>query len=145
MSKEEKTILQRALEAANEDRENKGDDPYDIVSYSGRAMYGKKCLGVKVKNGSIGPLVADIAKHGAAILNNDEDNGTSTSPRAYQDFYRHFSSMTSDSLGLGMIVYFTSAKYVETDDIDEDGEDVEDDVDWGRDDDYDAEFIPRDW
>lgn len=124
---EDKSILQRAIETANNNSEVWGEKPYDIIAYSGRFMYGRRCLGVRLENDAFGRLMADIAQYSAEIINNGKDDDTGYTAREVRDFYEELSALRWDSLGLGMIVYFKDTQFVESEDeADTDDEEDED-------------------
>lgn len=85
--------------------ENTGGD-FEMREYSGRGMYGDKCLGLV---GSIGRIVGDIVE---ACLSED----IPTESREYiADAVR---GMRTDSMGRDSVVYFPSVAYAEDEDLD---------------------------
>lgn len=85
-------------------------------SYSGRAMYGRNCLGVELD--SLGDF---FEKLGEALLEQGEDIDR-------QDRWKITEGLRSakwDNMGLGMIVYFTSVPYTDEEGDEEDEEDEE--------------------
>jgi hypothetical protein len=72
-------------------------------SYSGRGMYGERCLGVESEN--VGELLCAVAVGGAAAVEHAH-----TLSKAHQD-----------SMGRGMIIYFPDVPFVgaERDDSDD--------------------------
>ncbi|MGH9921075.1 MAG: hypothetical protein ACRD6W_19675, partial [Nitrososphaerales archaeon] len=85
---------------------------YECRSYSGRGMYGAKCLGVEIdRDTSLGYLVGDLID----ALEGDDDL------REVADGFRQ---LRSDDMGLGTIFYFPGVPYVE--DEPEEEEDEED-------------------
>ncbi len=81
-----------------------------IRSYSGRAMYGRICLGVDTD---------DVGEVFAAILESVEGEEDT------RDIQEAFRNMRTDSMGRGTIVYFPQVPFVD----DEEDEEEEDDED----------------
>lgn len=94
---------------------------HECRSYSGRAMYGKECLGVDTER-SLGTLIADVME--AMVSTVDMEDGHTVS--ACADAFRQ---MKTDSMGLGTIVYFPGVPFV-ADDEEETGEDQEEARAW---------------
>jgi len=88
-----KHVLQRAIEALG----------IDVRSYSGRGMFGKSCLGVEIDPGDSVTEFSLGVDVGIWLQENDEDYNS-----------RDFKS-SSDSMGLGTIVYFPYVPYTEDD------------------------------
>lgn len=108
--KKEKHPLQKLLEALD-------DGDCKLRSYSGRAMYGKECLGIVVHQPSTA-LSAIVD----ACLNHAED----MSRDDREDVIRGVGSYRTDNMGLDMIVYFPQVHFVDDEedtDDDEEGED----------------------
>ena len=82
------------------------DAGIECRSYSGRAMYGRQCLGVEVD--SLGELFVSVLEG----VEGEDDT---------QDLQRAFRDMRTDSMGLGVVVYFPSVPFV--------GDDEEEDED----------------
>lgn len=101
---------------------------HETRSYSGRAMYGKSCLGVVIPNGSLGQFIADIFEQMQYNLDAYDDDGVRERCEGAATAFR---SMRTDDMGRDdMIVYFTDVAYEEDDDEEEEEEDdEEDDVD----------------
>ena len=80
---------------------------YETRSYSGRGMYGRKCLGVSM-DAEERPLkiAADVFEY---LL--DDMGGMSEADK--KDILRAFKGACTDSLGLGSILYFPRIEYVE--------------------------------
>lgn len=93
MEKPKKSRLQDILESTVD----------GVRSYSGRAMYGRSCLGVETND--VGDLFAAVLEE----LEGEEDT---------QDVQLAFKSMCTDAMGRGTIAYFPAVPYVG----DEDGE-----------------------
>ena len=89
------------------------DAGYECRSYSGRGMFGAKCLGVEIVN--MGRFVADIIGTLEGYIGNDEEGEV--------EFYtaqKAFRRMKVDSMGLNSIAYFEDCPFVEHEDSDED-------------------------
>lgn len=98
----DKHIIQVICERGHE------DGPENVSSYSGRGMYGKKCLGISCGNERF--FIADLFMW----CQNMEE------VRACAD---EITGMKSDSLGRGHIVYFPAIEYVSDDqESDEEGD-----------------------
>lgn len=95
MKKPTKSRLQAILESTVD----------GVRSYSGRAMYGRSCLGVETND--VGDLFAAVLEE----LEGEEDT---------QDVQLAFKSMCTDALGLGTIVYFPAVPFVGDEEDDED-------------------------
>lgn len=93
-----KHIIQLITERSHE------DGPDHVRSYSGRAMYGKECLGIEC--GSVSAFMVEILENAD---NMDE-------VREIADALRN---MRSDNMGLGMIVYFPGIPFVESEEDEE--------------------------
>ena len=75
----------------------------DIRSYSGCGRYGDKCIGIDIDRGSsLGGVISDLLDTAIDI---DFDTGTNDATTALS---KALHDMTTDSMGLGMIVYFPS-------------------------------------
>lgn len=98
-----KSRLQTILEGHVE---NSGNG--QVRSYSGRAMYGRECLGIDT-SAEIGELFADVL----AFVEGEGDTSE------LQDAFRE---MRSDAMGRGTIYYWPSIPYVDEDEIDGDEE-----------------------
>ncbi len=80
------------------------EDAFKVRSYSGRGMYGATCLAVTTDDG-----LAEVVAH--VVLNVDDENR--------HDVARALRRMKTDSMGLGMVVYFPGVPF-EGDDSDDD-------------------------
>lgn len=115
----------RVVVQALVDARESGDCDFSVRSYSGRAMYGRSCIGV-VGNFPLECLAVIVP----ALL--DEKEEIPGFDWELEDFLR---SISTDSMGLQSVVYFTAAPWSEdldgilygisTDDAEED-EDAED-------------------
>lgn len=91
MKKPTKSRLQAILESTVD----------GVRSYSGRAMYGRSCLGVETND--VGDLFAAVLEE----VEGDDDT------REIQDAFR---TMRTDAMGRGTIVYFPNVEFVGDDD-----------------------------
>ena len=83
-------------------------------SYSGRGMYGKYCLSANIDRGGLGPfmgkaLVASAQLSGDPAFDLDE-------------VAEAFEGLSTDSMGLGMVVYFPGVPFEGDGEEDEDEE-----------------------
>lgn len=79
---------------------------YSVRSYSGRAMYGRSCLGVVLDSEN------DVSKLMSKLILNVEEEERSEVAKAVRGF-------KTDSMGMGIVLYFPEVEY-EDDDDDED-------------------------
>ena len=85
---------------------------YDTRSYSGRGMYGTTCLGVSLDKNDL-QFMLELG-HAMAEHNNEID--TDTPEGADEDeLIRLPKRVSSDSMGLGSIVYFPNVEYKDED------------------------------
>ncbi|HEY8095286.1 MAG TPA: hypothetical protein VIE65_04225 [Methylobacter sp.] len=94
---------------------------HETRSYSGRAMYGKQCLGVETSD--IGTLVADVFQ---AIADSDGGEGTLRDLAAMAE--QGFRGLRTDSMGMDIIVYFPGVPYESEPSEDEDEDELQDSV-----------------
>jgi hypothetical protein len=88
------------------------DAGYGPYSYSGRAMYGRKCVGVTVKRDvSAFRLAAEIA---VALLDGDITQG----PNDVEDLARL--RVCEDGMGLDSVIYFPGVEWKESDEEESD-------------------------
>lgn len=99
--------LQQMFEEAN----------IETRSYSGRSMYGKECLGVDIGRSSLGSFIADVI----------EGMESQVGAENREEIAEAFRSMSTDSMGLGMIVYFPSVPYEGEGSEDSDDDEEDDD------------------
>jgi hypothetical protein len=85
----EKNIIQTIFEDSTED--------ITVHSYSGRAMYGKCCVGLTMDN------VSDMLPTLLAEVTDDNRNA----------LIRAFGNTRTDSMGRGVVVYFPNIPFVE--------------------------------
>lgn len=95
------------------------DAGYETRSYSGRCMYGKNCVGVTLDCGqSAFGLAADMAK--AAL----EIPASGDAEKDLEEGFELVSQLTgldvsSDSMGLGSIIYFEDFEWTQDEDEDD--------------------------
>lgn len=85
-----------------------------VPDYSGRCMYGRKCVGVEPDDGGAASTAVDITLALVEMLRDDPD-------RYDFDFddLSKLGSARSDSMGMGIIVYFTGIQDDEVEDNEE--------------------------
>ena len=88
------------------------DIDIDCRSYSGRAMYGKECLGIDVDR--LGLFIA-------SVITGMQDVHMETDPDLAGAVAEAFEGMRTDQMGLGTIIYFPGIPFV-TGDEDDDSE-----------------------
>ena len=88
----------------------------DVRSYSGRGMYGRKCVGIDIDTRNGAWLVA--TQLALAIVEMSDDPGLDIAELADLDVH-------TDSMGLGTIVYFPTVAWDPVYDEDEEEEDDE--------------------
>ena len=79
--------------------------------YSGRGMYGKTCVGIAGDNGDIYSVIAQVIKDAPVNCGSDFNFGNLVDTLLVQS--------NEDSMGLGMILYWTCLKPIEEDDPNE--------------------------
>ena len=110
-----KHILQEMLEELS----------HDVRSYSGRGMYGKKCLAIDVGQGfTPGFLAAEII--GLLVLREGlfMPNDPTSREQVLEELQEGLRNMTSDQMGKGMILYFPDVPFENTDKSGETEEDL---------------------
>lgn len=88
--KSNETIFKEAIEDAG----------YSVFSYSGRGMYGKRCLGIETTR------LQNSIQATAEIIGNLAETCRFDEELEIQDFIEMFSNVCQDSLGLGSVIYF---------------------------------------
>lgn len=88
-----------------------------VYSYSGRGMYGAKCLGVECdRDTSAIKVVCEIAK---AFMDNedftDDRNSVDKNVATLYEMLGALERAKNDSMGLGSIVYWPDIKWTEED------------------------------
>ena len=84
------------------------DAGYECREYSGRGMYGKKCLGVLIP--VIGIFIHDVVWQTSKVCIGD---GTEDEARNYMfDVANALGTMQLDNLGHDQIAYFPSVQFV---------------------------------
>lgn len=104
----EKHILQTILEDAD----------LNVRSYSGRGMYGRKCLGVSCDSESYKDMME-------AILDGVAQAASQDNWSVVDDVKEAMRNLQQDNLGMGTIVYWPRVEYAEGED-DEEEEETED-------------------
>lgn len=79
----------------------------NAIPYSGRCMYGKTCLGISLSSGDIGEFIAGVIEYTASL-----DMDLDESQAIVSELTEGMRSMSSDSLGRGMVFYFPWVKFV---------------------------------
>ena len=103
----------------------------EVYSYSGRGMYGKKCLAFDLD----GSLPQEMAQLSTDIMNYCYDNLSGDSAEELinemENFFDIISEAKTDDMGLGTVIYFPNVTWGENwdENSDEDLEDEEDDDD----------------
>lgn len=117
----DRTILRRWVETA---LDNMGQDPEDVIreGYSGRGMYGDKCLGLTLDStAQIATLSAELCRQAMfdaagqefAASDTSEDVATaveSDTETGIDIVVNLFDAMREDSMGRGAIFYFPGWK-----------------------------------
>lgn len=103
IEEENAKILKFALDLLNETGYGE-----EITSYSGRNMYGKYCLGVKLSyDKTVTNFFADL------LSGMSDDDADSFMDDGLPLIVKLMRMVVTDSLGLGTIVYFPRLRYVE--------------------------------
>lgn len=87
------------------------EESFDCFPYSGRSMYGKKCLAITVQDNNLFKFMQDIL---IAVADN---------PEYIYKLETIFDDVRWDSLGLDYVVYFPRVTYSDEEEIDEESED----------------------
>lgn len=78
---------------------------YELMFYSGRGMFGKECLGISLKrNDTLGKFFSELLY--VVMTKEFEDK-----LEVIHELQEAFRSMETDSLGMGMVVYFPHTEY----------------------------------
>lgn len=77
---------------------------YSHMDYSGRGMYGEKCIGIDIDGDSVAKFVSAIW---AEFIYQSEDLPTDDQADGLNEI---FASAQTDSLGLGVVIYFSKLK-----------------------------------
>lgn len=87
------------------------DAGYSVQPYSGRGMYGKKCLGVVVKQGKeLGNFIGDILEELSRAEYTDPLQYTNALVQLSEDFQ----NLRQDNLGISTIIYFPNVSFDQT-------------------------------
>ena len=101
----------------------------NVYSYSGRAMYGKKCLAFDL-DGSIpqemAQLSTDIMNY---CLDNLPNNYADDLCNEMENFFDIISEAKTDDMGLGTVIYFPNVEWEEDEDDEEESENENDEDD----------------
>jgi len=90
------------------------DAGFETQSYSGRGMYGKKCLSFNLESGENEfDAFLSIAEAIQSYVESHDDG------LELEDITPHFMGARSDSMGLGTVIYFPDIWEDETDGFDE--------------------------
>lgn len=89
--------LQKLLEACN----------YETMSYSGRGMYGEKCLAIDFDGNNVMKVAVDCFEAFMQFGENAEEEFGLTQ----EELCKAFRRVSYDQLGMGMVVYFPSIDY----------------------------------
>jgi hypothetical protein len=112
--------LQVALEAVNQRQDVLGAPQFRIHSYSGRGMFGDTCLAVTIDRNGInefelmGRLVEAAAQHGADKADNEHEFANESVNEAMEPVVEALRGTRTDSMGLGIVIYWPNISYVET-------------------------------
>ena len=99
----DKSNLQEFLEAAN----------YECREYSGRGMFGKKCLAIRLVN--MGIFIHDIVRQATTDAFDTTDDALRNSDKRLRDIANALGTMQLDNLGHDQIAYFPSVQFVRSD------------------------------
>ncbi len=111
--------LQVALESVNESLATMGLNQFRIHSYSGRAMFGDTCLAVTIDRDGIneyelmGRVVEAAAQHGADKADNEHEFASESVNEAVEPVVEALRGTRTDSMGLGIVIYWPNISYVE--------------------------------
>lgn len=87
-------------------------------AYSGRGMYGNKCLAIDLPHSStLGPFFAEVFD---AMM---EEHSGRPPIEVQTAFSSALSAFTTDSLGRGIVVYFPGVSFTENEEDDDDSDD----------------------
>lgn len=105
----------------NEIKEVVEDAGFDPQSYSGRGMYGRKCLSFNLdRDENVVDAILDLAEALSSYVQNNPEI-------EFEDAIQEFKGAKTDSMGLGEVVYFPKIEW--EDDDEEFEEEEEDDFD----------------
>jgi hypothetical protein len=102
----EKSMLQEILESLIGEA-----GEYKVGEYSGRSMYGRKCLAVYTTNDSIHSFELGVRVGRVAALSN-----------SFCDLEDAMLDTKEDSFGFNSVVYWPRVPYISYDESDEDGD-----------------------
>lgn len=112
---------------------------YETRPYSGRAMYGKQCLGVRLDNDDklleLGAAIAETVMQQAydiAIEDSFEKEEIihleNFQPRIDPEILKQIKNAKLDNLGKGYILYFPNVEYKDDEEYPDDLEDLDEDI-----------------
>lgn len=91
------------------------DAGFDVRSYSGRGMYGKKCLSFNLEQEENEfDAMLKLSESIQSYVEHSDDG------LEFEDVTQYFMGAKSDSMGLGMVIYFPNIEWEEIEDQDED-------------------------
>lgn len=100
------------------------DAGFETQSYSGRGMYGKKCLSFNLESGENEfDVFLSISESIQSYVESHDDG------LELEDITPHFMGAKSDSMGLGLVIYFPEIEWEDSDDEDDEDEDFEEEND----------------
>lgn len=106
----------------NEVKQIVEDAGFDPQSYSGRAMYGLKCLSFNLdRDENVYDAFLELAEALNSYVQNNPDI-------EFEDAIQEFKGAKTDSMGLGEVVYFPNIEWEDEDEFEEDEEEDFDDL-----------------
>jgi hypothetical protein len=98
------------------------DAGFETQSYSGRGMFGRKCLSFNLdRDDNEFDAFLSIAESIQSYVESHDDGFE------LKDITSYFMGAKSDSMGLGMVVYFPEIDWEDSEDQEEDEEDFDED------------------
>jgi len=96
------------------------DAGFDAQPYSGRGMYGRKCLSFNLeRDENEFDAFLSIAEAIQSYVESHDDG------MELEDITPYFMGAKSDSMGLGLVVYFPEIEWEDSDDDEEDEEELD--------------------
>ncbi len=100
------------------------DAGFETQSYSGRGMHGRKCLSFNLESGENEfDAFLSIAESIQSYVESHDDG------LELEDITSYFMGAKSDSMGLGVVIYFPEINWEDSEDQEEDEEDFDDEDD----------------
>ncbi len=95
---------------------------FETRSYSGRGMYGRRCVGVVVEN--LGSFIADTISEIVDRLAymSEEEREDHNPATEMEQVVRAFRNMKTDNMGMDIIVYFPEEEWKDDEKEDDDEE-----------------------